>query len=220
MRLTLLFPALVAMLLATSTAAFAGDVSISVLDRDGKPVIDAVVILKPSAGGAPRRALPTSATITQQRMLFLPPMTLVPAGGKITFLNNDPWEHHVKGSGAGFSASNADNATSFEFRMDGKPEGKPGASTEVTVTKPGPILLGCFIHGSMRGNAYVTDSPWAAITLVEGEAIFQDVPDGPSTVRVWHADQLIDLPLQTITVAGAVTRLEVKLSVVPRRRRV
>lgn len=206
--------------LMASSSAVAGDVSVFVIDRDGKPVIDAVVILKPVAGGAPRRPLPTSATISQQRMLFLPPMTVVPAGGKITFINNDPWEHHVKATGAGFSSFLLDNSTTFEFRMDGKPEGRPGTSTEVTVTKPGPVLLGCHIHGSMRGHAYVSDSPWALITTVEGEAPFQDVPNGSATVRVWHADQLIDLPVQTINVGNSLSRIEIKLTVTPRRRRV
>lgn len=214
------FVLLTATSLVVPSHAVAGNVSVFVLDRDGKPVIDAVVILKPAAGGAPRTPLPTSATISQQRMLFLPPMTLVPAGGKINFLNNDPWEHHVKATGAGFASFLLDNSTSFEFRMDGKPEGKPGTSTEVTVTKPGPILLGCHIHGSMRGHAYVTDSPWALITTVEGEAPFQDVPNGAATVRVWHADQLIDLPIQTINVGNSLSRIEVKLTVTPRRRRI
>ncbi|MFM9881356.1 MAG: plastocyanin [Burkholderiaceae bacterium] len=206
--------------MTASWTALAGDVSVFVLDRDGKPVIDAVVILKPISGKAPAKILPSSVTITQQRMLFLPPMTLVPAGGKINFVNNDPWEHHVKGGGAGFSSALLDDSSSFEFRMDGKVDGKPGFSTEVTVTKPGPVLLGCHIHGSMRGHAYVTDSPWAQVTTFEGQAFFSDVPPGSTTVRVWHADQLIDLPIQSISVGTEVTKVEAKLSVTPRRRRI
>jgi hypothetical protein len=38
-------------------------------------------------------------------------------------------------------------------------------------------------------------------------------------VRVWHADQLVDLPLQAVTVTAAPLQVKSQLQVVPRRRR-
>jgi predicted transcriptional regulator len=41
----------------------------------------------------------------------------------------------------------------------------------------------------------VSNSPWAAKTNAGGVVSFENAPDGAVQVRVWHADQLVDLPL-------------------------
>ena len=87
--------------------------------------------------------------------------------------------------------------------------------------KAGAVLLGCHIHGSMKGYVYVSDSPWAQRTTPQGQAVFDDLPDGAAQVKVWHGDQLLDLPVQTVQVNSASpARLTVQLQVVPRRRRI
>ena len=204
---------------AMASGAGAGVVSVTVVDKEGKPVQDAVVVVLPSARGVPKTALPMAATITQEKMRFIPALTLVPVGAKITFTNSDPWEHHTRGSAAGL-AQFSSTGGGFELRLDGKVDGKPPKSVDVTMDKAGAVLLGCHIHGSMRGHVYVSDSPWAQRTTPEGQAVFDDVPDGAAQVRVWHADQLIDLPLHALTVGASPARATVQLQVVPRRRRV
>lgn len=200
-------------------SARAGTISVTVLDREGKPVQDAVVVITPSAKGTPRTALPQAVTIAQEKMRFIPPVALVARGARVTFVNNDPWEHHVRGSAAGL-AQFSSTGGGFELRLDGKPDGKPGKTAEITADKSGAVLLGCHIHGSMRGHMYVSDSPWAQRTTPEGQAVFDDLPDGAAQVRVWQADQLIDLPEQTLTVGATPARTTVQLQVVPRRRRI
>lgn len=204
---------------AMASGAGAGVVSVTVLDKEGKPVQDAVVVVLPSAKGTPKAALPVAATINQDKMRFVPALTLVPVGAKVTFTNNDPWEHHTRGSAAGL-AQFSSTGGGFELRLEGKADGKPAKGVEVTLDKAGAVLLGCHIHGSMRGHVYVSDSPWAQRTTPEGQAVFDDVPDGAAQVRVWHADQLIDLPLHALTVGANPARATVQLQVVPRRRRV
>lgn len=204
---------------AMASGAGAGVVSVTVLDKEGKPVQDAVVVVVTAARGAPKTALPTAATVNQEKMRFIPAVTLVPVGARITFTNNDPWEHHTRGSAAGL-AQFSSTGGGFELRLEGKADGKPAKAVEVTMDKAGAVLLGCHIHGSMRGHVYVSDSPWAQRTTPEGQAVFDDVPDGAAQVRVWHADQLIDLPLQAVTVGASPARATVQLQVVPRRRRV
>ena len=203
---------------AMASGAGAGVVSVTVLDKEGKPVQDAVVVVLPSAKGAPKTALPMAATINQEKMRFIPALTLVPVGAKITFTNSDPWEHHTRGSAAGL-AQFSSTGGGFELRLDGKVDGKPAKSVDVTMDKAGAVLLGCHIHGSMRGHVYVSDSPWAQRTTPEGQAVFDDVPDGAAQVRVWQGDQIIDLPMQTVTVGATPARATVQLQVVPRRRR-
>jgi plastocyanin len=189
-----------------------------VLDKEGKPVQDAVVVVLPSARGTPKSALPMAATVTQEKMRFIPAVSVVPVGAKVTFVNNDSWEHHVRGSAAGLAQFSSTGG--FELRLDGKPDGKPAKAAEVTLDKAGAVLLGCHIHGSMRGHVYVSESPWAQRTTPEGQAVFDDVPDGAVQVRVWHGEQLLDLPLQSLTVGASPARVTVQLQVVPRRRRV
>jgi plastocyanin len=212
----LLLPALIALL--APMAALAGTVQVLVLDREGKPVPDAVVVLRPSAAGAPAFTLPRQVTINQEKMRFVPAVALVAQGAKATFVNNDPWEHHVRASPAG--VLNFDAGSGFELRLDGKAEGKAPKSAEAVLDKPGAVLLGCHLHASMRGHVYVSDSPWAMLTDAQGVAAFERVPDGPAFMRVWQADQLIDLPPQELKVSPAPMNARVQLSVVPRRRRV
>lgn len=197
----------------------AGIVSITVLDKEGKPVPDAVVVVTPAAKGTPKVPLPMTAMVQQEKMRFIPAVSIVPVGAKVTFTNNDSWEHHVRGSAAGL-AQFSSTGGGFELRLDGKADGKPAKQAEVVMDKAGAVLLGCHIHGSMRGHIYVTESPWAQRTTPEGQAVFDDVPDGAAQVRVWHGEQLIDLPIQTLTVGASPARATVQLQVVPRRRRV
>lgn len=198
----------------------ASTASITVIDKEGKPVQDAVVVVTPSAKGTPRTPLPMTMTVDQEKMRFIPAVALVPVGARITLVNKDPWEHHVRGSAAGL-AQFSSTGSGFELRLDGFVAGKPPKSAEVTMDKAGAVLLGCHIHGSMKGYVYVSDSPWAQRTTPQGQAVFDDLPDGAAQIRVWHSDQLLDLPVQTLQVNSASpSRLTVQLQVVPRRRRI
>jgi plastocyanin len=216
-----MFAALVALFaLAGTVAAHAGALQVTIVDKEGKPVRDAVVVLAPSAAGAPKEPLPTHVTITQEKMRFVPAVALVAVGAKGNFVNNDPWEHHVRASAAGIKSFDDGGAGGFELRLDGKPEGKPAKTAQATFDRPGAVLLGCHLHASMKGHVYVSDSPWAALTGDDGVASFDAVPNGPVFVRVWQADQLIDLPPHQLTLTAAPAKATMQLSVVPRRRRV
>ena len=203
-------------------AASAGSLSVSVIDKDGKPVPDAVVVVVPTNKSVqPKTPMPVQAAINQEKMQFIPAVTVVPVGAKIRFVNSDPWDHHVRSSPAGMGQFNTTNA-GFELRLEGKPDGKPAKSSDVTMDKPGVMgatLLGCFIHGSMRGYVYVSDSPWAVKTGADGMATFDDLPDGAAQVKLWQADQLIDVPTQAATIGAVAAKSTFQLTVVPRRAR-
>ena len=215
MKKTLLSLALAAL----SGAAFAGNLQVLVLDKEGKPVQDAVVIVMPVNKGAPKATLPAQVTITQEKMRFVPAVSVVAVGAKGLFVNNDPWEHHVRASAAGFAQFSTANSGGFELRLDGKPDGKPGKTAEAVFEKAGAVLLGCHIHGSMRGHVYVSDSPWAVLTGADGIANVEQIPDGGAQVKVWQADQLLDIAPQQVTVSATPGKATMQLTVVPRRRR-
>ena len=202
------------------SAASAGYLQVSVIDKDGKPVPDAVVVLISPTLGVPKTALPMQLSINQEKMRFIPAISIVGVGAKARFTNNDPWEHHVRGSAAGVMQFNADTADGFVLRMDGKTEGKPAKTADAVFDKAGAILLGCHLHASMRGHVYVSDSPWATLTNAEGLANFDAVPDGAAQVKVWHADQFIDISPQRITLTAAPVKATMQLTVIPRKKRV
>lgn len=207
--------------LTLSAWAGAADLSVLVLDKEGKPAPDAVVVVVPAAKtGAPKNPLPGQVTIYQEKMRFVPAVSVVALDAKAQFVNNDPWEHHVRASAAGVAQFNAAAGEGFELRLDGKPEGKPAKTAEATFAKAGAVLLGCHIHASMRGHVYVSESPWAVLTNAEGVAQIEQLPEGAAQIKVWHADQLIDIAPQPYSVTASPGKLTMQLSLVPRRRRI
>ncbi len=206
-------------LAAFALSAQAGALKVTVLDKEGKPVPDAVVVLAPAAPGTPA-PLPSHVTISQEKMRFLPAVSLVGVGAVGTFVNNDPWEHHVRASAAGFQNFDTASSGGFEMRLDGKAPGRPAQSADAKFDKAGAVLLGCHLHASMKAHVYVSDTPWAALSGDDGSANFAGVPEGPVRIRVWQADQLFELPPQQMTLTAAPAAATVQLQVVPRRRRV
>lgn len=197
-------------------AVWAGTVQITVLARDGQPLTDAVVTVEPSGPRAASPA-PAPATIRQEGLAFVPALTVVPVGSRVTFTNQDRFEHHVRGI-SGNPLQTSDRSEGFELRMEGRAEGRPVPTASVVVSEAGPVRLGCHLHGSMRGAIYVTDSPWAARTDAQGRITLENVPDGEATVRVWHPDQLVDTPPRPVTVVS-VTAVQFDTPIQPRRRR-
>jgi hypothetical protein len=86
-----------------------------------------------------------------------------------------------------------------------------------TYTQSGPQMLGCHLHGSMRGFLYVTDSPWAGVTGLDGKLKLAALPNGPARMRIWHADELIETPMQNLTVADGMALLKVSTGIVQRK---
>lgn len=207
-------------LVALTGWASAGNLQVLVLDKEGKPVQDAVVVVIPANKGTPKTALPMQVSINQEKMRFIPAISVVAVGTKAVFVNNDPWEHHVRASAAGIAQFNTASSGGFELRLDGKPDGKPGKTAEAVFEKAGPVLLGCHIHGSMRGHVYVSDSPWTVLTGADGIANVEQIPDGAAQIKVWQADQLLDIAPQPVTVSATPGKATMQLTVVPRRRRV
>jgi plastocyanin len=211
-----------AWLLASATllplAASAATVQVTVLARDGLPLADAVVVVEPTSGAKPAVPKPVQATIQQLKMQFVPGTSVLPVGSRVSFVNLDTWEHHVRGMPAGLAGLSAGAQAGFELRLDGRADGKEPATAEVTLAKAGALQLGCHLHGSMRGFVFVADSPWTVKTDANGVAVLQDVPEGAARLRVWHGEQIVEPPPTPLTVTS-VTAFSVPTQVQPRRRR-
>lgn len=204
--------------LCAAFGAHATDVTVRVQDRNGAPLPDAVVMLDSTQPG-PRPALPGDVVIGQEKMRFVPAVSVVPAGTRVGFTNNDAWDHHLRGGLAGPGGVYVDGAKGFELRLAGRVAGKPAASAQQTFTQAGPHLLACHLHGSMRGHVYVSDTPWAQVTGADGQARLLNVPDGPARVRIWVAEQLTDPAPVTVQVSAGMAVVSVPTQVAPPRRR-
>jgi plastocyanin len=207
-----------ALIASCGLTAQAATLQVTVLDRDGKPLPNAVVIVEPH-GVTPKAPARTSATILQQKMQFVPEVSVVPLGSTVRFTNLDRYEHHVRGRPAGMAGLMASGEAGLELRLDGQVDGKPAASADATLDKPGPVQLGCHLHGSMRGFVFVADSPWAVRTGEDGVATVPDLPEGAARVRIWHPEQLLEGSPTALTITPD-TSLSIGTRVVPRRRRI
>lgn len=207
---------------AITSLCHAGNLTVVVTDKDGRAVPDAIVVVLPSNKQVlPKTPLPREATINQEKMQFIPLVSLVAVGAKIKLVNNDPWNHHIKSSPAGLDQFNT-SKVGFETMLEGKPEGKTAKPSDISLDGPGVVTanaLGCFIHGSMRGFLFVSDAPWTLKTGANGAASFEDLPDGPAQIKVWQADQLVDLQPQTAQIGATSVSNTFQLNVNPRRRR-
>lgn len=208
-----------AAVMAIHSLALAASFSVTVVDKEGKPVPDAVVVIKTDARGQPREPLPMTATVNQARMRFSPAMTIVPVGAQVKFVNEDPFDHHVRGSLGGAAQFTATEADGFVLRLDAKAPGKAASFEQKAMTKAGPLMLTCHIHQSMRGFVYVTDSPWTRVTGPDGSATFEDFPAGAAQVRAWTSEQLVELPAEKIMVGASAQQMTLRLPITSRPRR-
>lgn len=217
------------------SAAHAGSLQVTVTDKDGKPTPDVVVLVEPAVKVAAKPAA-APVVIAQENLKFSPFLTIVPVGSTLRFDNKDGYDHHVRSMPSGPLGS-MPAAKSFELRLDAAegaaapagndeyktspgPRKKSGASSvDVKVDQAGPIGLGCHIHSSMRGQVYVSGTPWFAKTDANGVASIEDVPEGAIELSLWHPDQLQEQPAQRLQMGAAPLKAAGQLNFTPRRRR-
>jgi plastocyanin len=204
------------LLLALALPARSASVTVTVHGADGQPAPDVVVQLTPARPGAPRPPW-TPVVIVQRDIHFVPAITAVPAGTTVRFSNQDPYDHHIRSEPAG-PLGNIAPAKAFEMRLPAATADKV-ASADVTFDKPGLVVLGCHLHGSMRGHVYVSSTPWVAVTDASGAATIADVPDGAVELRAWSPEQLIDQPAAQKQVSGASVAFDATLNFTPPKRR-
>ncbi len=204
-------PWAVACLLLPLHTANAAPYRVTVSDPRNAPIADAVITLRPAGGSArsgARPALPVSPqpiAIQQVDREFVPRVTVLPVGSRVSLPNNDAVPHSV------YSFS---PAKQFEF------DAYVGSAPQVlTLDKAGIITLGCNIHDWMVGYIVVVDTTLAALTDVKGTVIFANVADGDYELRVWHPQQRAgDYVAQIVT--GDQNRLHtVAIDVAPPRTR-
>jgi plastocyanin len=132
----------------------------------------AVVWLEKPPAGAPAAALASTATMDQKDCVFAPRVVVVPAGGKIDFLNSDRLLHNLHSTP---SANPPFNRT--------QPKGR---TITIAFEKPEIIRMTCDLHSWMRGWVVVAEHPYYALTDGAGEFEFKGLPPGRYTLKVWQ----------------------------------
>jgi plastocyanin len=157
--------------LTSSLLAQAADISVQVNSVAGKGVEDAVVYLVPLN----KSALPLAgdASIAQLNKTFIPRVTVIQTGSRVSFPNKDKVRHHVYS----FSPAKA-----FELKLYANVPAAP-----VVFDKPGTVVLGCNIHDNMLAFIHVVDTPYFAKTDASGQAKLSNFPGGQYQLKVWHA---------------------------------
>lgn len=180
--------------------ACATSVSVQVNDTAGKPLVDAVVFVDPDGGDAPRLARP--AEISQRGLKFLPLVSVIQTGTRVSFPNNDKVRHHI------YSFS---PAKKFDQKLY-----SGVAATPQVFDKAGTVVLGCNIHDRMVAYVKVVDSPYFAKTDAAGVARIDLPAGGKYTVSAWHYNMTGATAEQTLALkAGDAAPVSFKLGQKP-----
>lgn len=209
---------LIASLLFAAASSHAADLTVTVLDRSGKPLADAVVLVDSIAQGARPPAV-MEASVAQEKLRFVPAVTVVGLGAKVNFSNLDTWDHHVILGVMGAGGVYVDPGQNTQFRLAGRVGSKPPAVDSKVLPLPGPYLLACHIHSSMRGHVYVADTPWAKLGGDDGKAVLKGVPEGAARVRIWHPDQIVDGTPTAVQIAAGGNAVTVTTQIVAARKK-
>jgi plastocyanin len=161
-----------ALLAAAGTGcAQAAQLTLQLKSAADAAVEDVVVYLLPVR---PAAALPPpeAARIDQVDKTFVPLISVVQTGTRVSFPNRDNIRHHVYS----FSAPKR-----FEIKLYADTPSMP-----ILFDKAGYVVMGCNIHDHMIAHLLVVDTRWFAITDARGAARIVDVPAGDYTLVVWH----------------------------------
>lgn len=178
--------ALAGMLLASFASGGRSEVRIEVVDRDGAPVPEVAVYLRPigadtaAHGSAPAAALTMAKhghddrepAISQHELSFSPHVSIIQTGAAVRFPNDDDVRHHVYS----FSPAKRLNMTidSHSVHPD-----KP------VFDQPGVVTLGCNIHDNMLAYILVVDTPHFASTDRAGAVTLTTLGAGEFEINIW-----------------------------------
>lgn len=157
-----------------------------------KPLAVAVVYLE-DAPIAPDAKM--TAWVENKQMAFLPFLTVIPVGGKVTFHNADPFPHNV------FSP----DAEKFNMGTIAQ----SGAFVH-SFPKAGAYSLLCNLHPGMLGYVVVTPSSYFAKTDAKGHYTIKAVPRGTYKITAWAPRTTPSTSSVSLTDKDATIDLEVQ----------
>ena len=129
-----------------------------------------VRILHAPVGGGP-----TPSEIDETGCMYRPRVVGLIAGSDLVIRSNDETTHNVHAYGGEESLFNRAQGGKGQFTRN----------SDALRVKDGPVTFKCDIHPWMTGYAFVTDSPYFAVTDATGTASIT-APPGHYTLQAWH----------------------------------
>lgn len=171
------------LLLGVSLSVPAADLHVTIVDRQKRPLADAVVSLH-SSRVAQEQAKGKVVVIDQRQREFVPYVTVVQQGTQIRFPNSDNIRHHVYS----FSPIKRIDLQLY----------KGAATAPLTFNQAGLAVLGCNIHDWMLAYVKVVDTPYFGRSAANGVIHLTGVAAGRYQMQVWHPrrQQPIEVPIQ------------------------
>lgn len=195
-----LAPTLVLLAALGSAASTAAELTVTVVDQQGKPLPLAVVSVVGSVEGV--GAPPTTAAMDQKQQLFDPFVLTVPVGSEVSFPNSDNIRHQVYS----FSATKP-----FELPLYSNQQ-----APTLNFPQAGVVVLGCNIHDHMRAYIYVSPHQQSVTTNSAGQATVSIADSGAAQLRIWYprmGEQVTEE--QQVTVTSSQQQVQVSLAVSP-----
>jgi hypothetical protein len=135
-----------------------------------KGVQDAVVYLKEVAKGKDWGKPDAIPVLDQEKCIFKPAVQVI-RPGKIVITSSDPILHNTHGFYG--------KRTAFNLALPDK-----GEKITRELPRPGMVRVECDAHGWMLAHIYVADSPYYALTGLDGGFKITDIPPGDYTLVV------------------------------------
>ena len=133
---------------------------------------NAVVWLDKPPAAANAEALPSTIAMDQKECMFAPRIVMVPAGGRVDFLNSDRLLHNLHATP---TANPPFNRT--------QPKGR---TITISFSHPEVIRVTCDLHSWMRAWVVVAEHPFYAMTDGAGDFELRGLPPGRYTLKAWQ----------------------------------
>lgn len=153
---------------ASGTAAA---LKVDVVDNDGRPVSDVVIVAMPRHVPVTPSAPPSHAVMDQIDRQFVPRILVVRTGTAVDFPNSDNIAHQV------YSFSPAKRFQLSLYRGQAYPP--------LVFDTAGLVVVGCNIHDHMLGYIYVTASPYFGKTDTHGAVRLDGLEGDDYVVSAW-----------------------------------
>ncbi len=164
------------------------------IQHEGGGVGGCVVYLATGPEYMPEPAPATAVTLSMNNCRFDRPVSIVPVGATVKLVNNDAAAHNIQG------------------RIEGtllwsKNLVEQGATTEVTLTRPGIVEVRIPGFDWMSHHIWVVDHAGYALTNDSGEFQLQDIPPGEYDLHVWHPGWTLNTEASTGEPGAPIGRL-------------
>ena len=116
---------------------------------------------------------PMTVQFIQRECQYFPHVLLVPVGGTVEVINDDPLTHNIH---------------TFAFENPTMNKGQPKTVRKIStkVEVPELIKVACDIHRWMKAWWKVVDHPYYTVTDAEGNFTLTDVLPGIYQLQIWH----------------------------------